>query len=95
MTKSLDFDFPSRELHARGARQPRGLAFVAAATSALLLCGLAPTAAATTTTRWVKNNAASPPPGTSCSNAGYSSIQAAVNASSAGDAIKVCPGRFH
>ncbi len=94
MTKSLDFDFPSRELHARGARQPRALAFVAAATSALLLCGLAPTAAATTTTRWVKNNAASPSPGTSCSNAGYSSIQAAVNASSAGDAIKVCPGVF-
>ena len=94
MTKSLDFDFPSRELHARGARQPRGLAFVAAATSALLLCGLAPTAAvATGTTRWVKDNAASPP-GTSCNNAGYPSIQAAVNASSAGDAIKVCPGVF-
>src|SRR5919109_3224490 len=64
----------------RGARPPSGLALLAAATFALLLCGHT---AATAATRWVYDNAGSySPPGTSCNNAGYSTIQTAVDAAS-------------
>ncbi len=52
-------------------------------------------ASATPTTRWVNDDASSyTPPGTSCDAAGYSTIQDAINASSSGDAIKVCPGTY-
>jgi hypothetical protein len=46
-------------------------------------------------TRWVNDDAASYlPPGTSCRKAGYATIQAAVSAASAGDVIRVCPGKY-
>ena len=52
-------------------------------------------ASATPTTRWVNDDAAGyTPPGASCDDAGYSTIQDAVDASSSGDAIKVCPGIY-
>jgi hypothetical protein len=50
---------------------------------------------ATPTTRWVNDDASSyTPPGASCDDAGYSTIQDAINASSSGDVIKVCPGTY-
>jgi hypothetical protein len=73
-------------------RPSPGLALVAAATFVLLLG--AP-AVANAATRWVNDNAASYlPPGTSCNRAGYATIQAAVNAASPGDVIRVCPGKY-
>lgn len=76
----------------RGARAPSGLALLAAVTFALLLCGHT---TATAATRWVNDNAGSnSPPGTSCNNAGYSTIQAAVDAARPGDVIRVCPGAY-
>jgi hypothetical protein len=45
-------------------------------------------------TRWVSPNAAGPAPGISCNNAGYTKIQAAINAAIAGDTINVCPGSY-
>jgi hypothetical protein len=63
-----------------------------AAVSVLLFC--APSVASAVT-RWVNDNAASlVPPGTSCTRVGYATIQAAVNAASAGDEIRVCPGKY-
>src|SRR5256885_2104552 len=47
------------------------------------------------TTRWVNEADLTPtPPGTSCTNAGYMTISAAVAAASPGDTIKVCPGLY-
>jgi hypothetical protein len=52
-------------------------------------------ASATPTTHWVNDDASSyTPPGASCDDAGYSTIQDAVDASSSGDVIKVCPGIY-
>jgi hypothetical protein len=52
-------------------------------------------ASATPTTHWVNDDASSyTPPGASCDDAGYSTIQDAVDASSSGDAIKVGPGIY-
>ena len=46
-------------------------------------------------TRWVDALAASLPPGSGCGiNAGYTTIQAAVNASAPGDIISVCEGFY-
>src|SRR5256714_1320139 len=46
-------------------------------------------------TRWVNSSDITPmPPGTSCMNAGYMSITAAVTASMPGDVIQVCPGPY-
>ena len=45
-------------------------------------------------TRWVRPNALGPAPGTSCINAGYATIQAAINAANAGDTVNVCPGIY-
>src|SRR5215218_3843151 len=54
------------------------------------------TASAVTTTRWVNDDAASySPPGASCADAGYAKIQAAIDASSPGDVINVCPGTYN
>lgn len=51
--------------------------------------------AAAASTHWVNDDAASySPPGTDCNNAGYATIQAAVNAAAAGDTINVCPGTY-
>ncbi len=45
-------------------------------------------------TRWVSPNAFGLAPGTSCNNAGYATIQAAINAAIAGDIVNVCPGTY-
>src|SRR6185295_5452904 len=46
-------------------------------------------------TRWVDPAATSLPPGTGCgTKAGYTTIQAAVNAAAPGDHINVCPGTY-
>ena len=47
------------------------------------------------TTRWVNKTDLTPtPPGTSCANAGYMTISAAVGAATSGDTIEVCPGIY-
>jgi hypothetical protein len=46
------------------------------------------------TTLWVSPVNLGPAPGTSCTNAGYPSIQAAINAAVAGETINVCPGKY-
>jgi hypothetical protein len=67
-------------------------ALVAVTVTTVLLGEAAP---ATASTRWVNDDAASyVPPGTSCVNAGYATIQAAVTAAGPGDIIKVCPGTY-
>jgi hypothetical protein len=82
---------PTRYSCEAAGRSP-GLAVLAAATFALLLC--AP-AAADAATRWVNDNAVTYlPPGTNCTRPGYPTIQAAVNAAGAGDVIRVCPGKY-
>jgi hypothetical protein len=45
-------------------------------------------------TLWVSPNASGPAPGVSCIHAGYATIQAAINAASAGDTVTVCPGSY-
>ncbi len=45
-------------------------------------------------TIWVSPTALGPAPGTSCNVAGYTTIQAAINAASAGDTVNVCPGSY-
>ena len=45
-------------------------------------------------TLWVSSNAAGPAPGISCNNAGYATIQAAINAANSGDTVNVCPGSY-
>jgi hypothetical protein len=56
---------------------------------------LVQTASAVTTPQWVNDDASSySPPGTSCADAGYATIQAAINAASPGDYINVCPGTY-
>jgi hypothetical protein len=68
------------------------LALVAVGGASLLLCQQA---SAVPTTHWVNDDAASyTAPGTSCDDAGYSTVQAAVDAASPGDVVNVCPGTY-
>lgn len=70
---------------------------LASAAIALLVGSLLPVQAAlaVTTTHWVDDDASSySPPGTSCADAGYATIQAAIDAASPGDDINVCPGTY-
>ena len=48
------------------------------------------------TVRWVNDNSSTGyvAPGTSCSKPGYATIQAAINAASAGDTVNVCSGSY-
>src|SRR5687768_16465235 len=66
-----------------------------AALAALVTVAVFP-AVASAATHWVDDNEPSPtPPGTGCApNAGYNTIQAAVNAAAPGDTIRVCPGTY-
>jgi hypothetical protein len=45
-------------------------------------------------TVWVRPNAPGPAPGINCNNAGYATIQAAINAANPGDTVNVCPGSY-
>jgi hypothetical protein len=45
-------------------------------------------------TIWVSPSASGPAPGISCSDAGYATIQAAINAANSGDIVNVCPGSY-
>lgn len=45
-------------------------------------------------TIWVSPSASGPAPGTSCNNAGFATIQAAITAANAGDTVNVCPGTY-
>jgi hypothetical protein len=58
--------------------------------AAVLLCGQNANAAIV----WVSPNASGPAPGISCNNAGYTTIQAAINAANPGDTVNVCPGSY-
>src|SRR5512144_3106942 len=65
---------------------------VRAAVATVVLCAAAYTSAATL---WVNDDAASyVPPGTNCLQAGYATIQGAVDAASPGDTINVCDGTY-
>ena len=54
------------------------------------------TAFAAPTVRWVNDNSATGylAPGASCTKPGYATIQAAINAASAGDTVNVCSGTY-
>jgi len=61
----------------------------------VLVLGLLTAAMAHSASLWVNDNASLyTPPGRGCKSAGYATIQAAVNASSSGDTIYVCPGKY-
>ena len=66
---------------------------LAAALLCLLVVGVHGASAATT--HWVNDDELTPsPPGTSCSDAGYTTINAAVAAAVPGDTIRVCAGTY-
>ena len=67
------------------------LATIAVVVSLLHLQGVS-----AASTHWVNDDASSYAlPGANCNNAGYSTIQAAVNAASPADVINVCPGTYN
>lgn len=67
-------------------------ALLVIAAALLVLCEATSASAATL---WVNNDAvAYNPPGTSCEQAGYATIQDALDAASPSDTIKVCPGTY-
>ncbi len=59
-----------------------------------LLCMPVVAQAATKSTLWVAPGAAGPGPGASCADAGYASVQAAIDAAAKGDTIEICAGTY-
>lgn len=77
------------------ATRPRTVAAVLVASAALIAGLLFAPGASAATVRWVDAAAASSTPGSGCGgDAGYTTIQAAIVASVAGDTIEVCPGTY-
>ncbi|MEP7379206.1 MAG: hypothetical protein ABI725_06530 [Chloroflexota bacterium] len=64
-----------------------------AALSVFLLSTVVAPVAAASRTRWVDNNTSSQGPA-ACASAHFSTIQAAIDASSAWDKVYVCPGKY-
>ncbi len=58
-----------------------------------LLC-MPVVAQATKSTLWVAGGAVGPGPGVSCADAGYATVQAAIDAATKSDTIEVCPGTY-
>jgi hypothetical protein len=81
---------------APGARQRRHVlrAALAATLTAIAVLTTGGAAQAAGVTHWVKDKGAVAPPGTSCGKPGYTTIQSAVTAATAGDTIIVCGGRY-
>ena len=78
----------------KSARRPLRAALVLGAVGLLAAVLHSPVASAATE-RWVDPAAAAATPGSGCgSDAGYTTIQAAITASSAGDTVNVCPGTY-
>src|SRR3989442_1198345 len=78
-----------------GLTMMRKLLVIAVLAVLVSLVTLGNSSVSAATTRWVNEADLSPsPPGTSCANAGYVTISAAVAAASPGDTIKVCPGTY-
>jgi hypothetical protein len=71
-------------------------ASVAALAIVALATGTPTTLFAAPTILWVKKNSPNGygAPGTSCNSPGFATIQAAINAASAGDTVSVCPGSY-
>ncbi len=65
-----------------------------AAAALVLLCTPVAAQAAAKSTLWVAAGAAGPGPGTSCADAGYATIQAAVDAATKNDTIDICSGTY-
>jgi parallel beta-helix repeat protein len=71
------------------------IAIAPALAAGLLASGAATAHAASVSTRYVSPSGHAGYSNTSCSTAGYSSINAAVAASSSGDTVMVCSGTYH
>jgi hypothetical protein len=80
----------SQHLSDGGRRKMRSVWFLVMLPAAVLVSGQN----AHTATIWVSPNARGLAPGISCNNAGYATIQAAINAANAGDTVNVCPGSY-
>lgn len=73
-----------------GSRKMRQFLFLIVLPAAVLAFGQTADAA----TMWVNPASLGPAPGIGCTSAGFPAIQAAINAASPGDTIKVCPGTY-
>jgi Right handed beta helix region len=71
------------------------IAIAPALAAGLVAAGAATAHAAPMNARYVSPSGHSDAPDTSCATAGYSSISAAIVASSRGDTVVVCPGIYH
>jgi nitrous oxidase accessory protein NosD len=78
-----------------GLTMIRKLLVLAVLTLFVTLVVLGNSSVSAATTHWVNEAELTPsPPGTSCADAGYMTISAAVAAASPGDTIEVCPGTY-
>jgi len=75
----------------KSARYP----WLGAIAALVALCSMPALAqAAPKSTLWVAPGAVGPGPGSSCAAAGYSTVQAAINAATKADTIEICPGTY-